>query len=146
MANPTVPYVGQDGRLWINVSETKTLPATEFGWVQNIITDGLTLTAPASATVLAGSELTIRNGGVPKTGAPAGTGDDGSIGFILTPASGDGVTGNGFTAAVNKGVTYVKSGGKVGDEITLACGGANTAKAWNVANVKGALANWTRTA
>lgn len=146
MANPTTPYVGPDGRLWINVSETKTLLATEFGWVQNIITDGLTLTAPASATVLAGAEMTIRNGGVPKTNGPAGSGDDGSIGFVLTPASGDGVTGNGFTAAINKGVTYVKSGGKVGDEVTLSCGGANTAKAWNVSRIKGALANWTRTA
>lgn len=146
MANPTTPYLGKDGRLWINVSETKTLLATEFGWVQNIITDGLTLTAPASATVLAGSELVLRNGGVPKTNSTAGSGDDGSVGFILTPAAGDGVTGNGFTAAINKGVTYVKSGGKVGDEITLASGGANTAKAWNVAEVKGALANWTRTA
>lgn len=146
MANPTVPYLGPDGRLWINVSETKTLAATEFGWVQNIITDGLTLTAPASATVLAGSEMTLRIGGVPKTNGTAGSGDDGSIGFILTPASGDGVTGNGFTAAVNKGVTYVKSGGRVGDEITLACGGANTAKAWNVSKIKGAIANWTRTA
>ena len=146
MANPTTPYVGQDGRLWINVSESKTLAATEFGWVQNIIADGLTLTAPASATVLAGSELVIRNGGVPKANGPVGTGDDGSVGFVLTPASGDGVTGNGFTAAVNKGVTYVKAGGKVGDEIRLASGGANTAKAWNVAGVRGALANWTRTA
>lgn len=146
MANPVTPYAGPDGRLWINVSENKTLAATEFGWVQNVITDGLTLTAPASATVLAGSELTIRNGGVKKTNSTAGSGDDGSVGFVLTPASGDGVTGNGFTAAINKGVTYVKSGGKVGDEITLACGGANTAKAWNFSKVKGALANWTRTA
>lgn len=146
MANATVPYVGVDGRLWINVSENKTLAATEFGWVQNIIADGLTLTAPASATVLAGAEMTIRVNGVPKTGGPAGSGDDGSVGFILTPAAGDGVTGNGFTAAINKGVTYVKSGGKVGDEMTLSCGGANTAKAWNVTKVRGALANWTRTA
>lgn len=146
MANPTTPYVGQDGRLWINVSENKTLAATEFGWVQNIIADGLTLTAPASATVLAGAELTIRNGGVPKTGSTPGSGDDGSVGFILTPASGDGVTGNGFTAAVNKGVTYVKALGRVGDEITLACGGANTAKAWNVSRIRGLLAAWTRTA
>ena len=146
MANPVTPYVGQDGRLWINVSENKTLAATEFGWVQNVIVDGLTLTAPASATVLAGAGLTIRNGGVVQASSTTGSGDDGSVGFVLTPASGDGVTGNGFTAAVNKGVTYVKSGGKVGDEITLASGAANTAKAWNVTNVKGALANWPRTA
>lgn len=146
MANPTVPYIGNDGRLWINVSENKTLAATEFGWVQNVITDGITLTAPAAATVLAGAELVIRNGGDAPSGAAAGAVSDGSVGFILTPASGDGVTGNGFTAAINKGLTYVKAQGKVGDEITLASGAANTAKAWNVAEVKGALAAWTRTA
>ena len=95
---------------------------------------------------MAGAGLTIRNGGVVQASSTTGSGDDGSVGFVLTPASGDGVTGNGFTAAVNKGVTYVKSGGKVGDEITLASGAANTAKAWNVTNVKGAQANWTRTA
>lgn len=146
MANATVPYVGNDGRLWIDVSATKTLLATEMGWVQNVITDGLTLTAPASATVLAGATLTIRNGGVPVTSGPVGTGSNGTVGFILTPASGDGVTGNGFTAATDKGVTYVKASGNVGDEILLSAGGANTAKAWNVVSVKGKLAAWTRTA
>lgn len=146
MANATVPYLGNDGRLWIDVSATKTLLATEMGWVQNVITDALVLTAPASATVLAGSTLTIRNGGVPASGGAAGTGSNGTIGFVLTPASGDGVTGNGFTAATDKGVTYVKASGVVGDEILLSAGGANTAKAWNVVSVKGKLAAWTRTA
>lgn len=146
MANATVPYVGNDGRLTIDVSANKTLLATEMGWVQNVITDALVLTAPASATVLAGATLTIRNGGVPVSSGPAGTGSNGQIGFILTPASGDGVTGNGFTAATDKGVTYVKASGNVGDEILLSAGGANTAKAWNVVSVKGKLAAWTRTA
>lgn len=146
MANPTVPYVGPDGRLWINVTENKTLLATEMGWVQNIITDGLTLTATASATVLAGATLILRNGGVPSTSGPIGTGSSGTVGFVLTPASGDGVTGNGFTAAINKGVTYVKAQGSVGDEMLLSSGAANTAKAWNVVSVKGKLAAWTRTA
>src|ERR1700757_512826 len=146
MANATVPYVGNDGRLWIDVSANKTLAATEFGWVQNIVTDALVLPLPASATVLAGSTVVLRNGGVPKTSGPAGSGDNGSVGFVVTPASGDGVTGNGFTAAADKGVTYVKAQGNVGDEIKLSCGGANTAKAWNVETVKGKLAAWTRTA
>lgn len=146
MANATVPYVGNDGRLTIDVTENKTLAATEFGWVQNIIADGLTLTLPASATVLSGSTIVMRNGGVPVTSGPAGTGSNGSVGFVVTPASGDGVTGNGFTAAINKGVTYVKAQGNVGDEMKLSCGGANTAKAWNVETVKGKLAAWTRTA
>lgn len=146
MANATVPYVGPDGRLWIDISATKTLLATEFGWVQNLVTDGLTLTLPASATVLAGSTISLRNGGVPVSGGPAGTGSNGTIGFIVTPASGDGVTGNGFTAATDKGITYVKASGNVGDEMTISAGGANTAKAWEVTSVKGALAAWTRTA
>jgi hypothetical protein len=146
MANATVPYVGNDGRLWIDVSATKTFSASEYGWVQNIVTDGLTLTLPAAATDLAGATIIIRNGGVPVTSGPVGTGSNGTIGFVVTPASGDGVTGNGFTAAINKGITYVKASGKVGDEVTLACGGANTAKAWNVLSTKGALAAWTRTA
>lgn len=146
MANATVPYIGNDGRLTIDVSANKTLAATEFGWVQNIITDALVLTLPASATVLAGSTVVLRNGGVAKTGGPVGSGDNGSLGFVVTPASGDGVTGNGFTAAADKGVTYVKAQGNVGDELKLSCGGANTAKAWNVETVKGKLAAWTRTA
>lgn len=146
MANATVPYVGNDGRLTIDVSADKTLAATEFGWVQNIVTDAVTITLPAAATVLAGSTIVLRNGGVPKTSGPTGSGDNGSLGFVVTPASGDGVTGNGFTAAINKGVTYVKAQGIVGDEMVLACGGANTAKAWNVLSAKGKLAAWTRTA
>jgi hypothetical protein len=145
VANATVPYVGNDGRLWIDVSANKTLLATEFGWVQNLVADGLVLTAPASATVLGGASLIIRNGGVPVTGGPAGTGSDAAIGFVFTPASGDGVTGNGFTAAADKGITYVKAQGKIGDEVELLAGGANTAKAWNVHRVKGLLAAWTRT-
>jgi hypothetical protein len=146
MANATVPYVANDGRLTIDVSANKTLSAAEFGWVQNLVADALVLTLPASATVLAGSSITIRNGGVPKTSGPAGSGDSGSIGFVVTPASGDGVTGNGFTAATDKGITYVKASGQVGDEITLQAGGANTAKAWNAHKVIGKLAAWTRTA
>lgn len=146
MANATIPYVANDGRLTIDISADKTLAAGEFGWVQNIITDAVTLTLPASATVLAGSTVVLRNGGVPVSSGPVGTGANGSVGFIVTPASGDGVTGNGFTAAVNKGVTYVKASGNVGDEMKLSSGGANTAKAWNVEYVKGKLAAWTRTA
>lgn len=146
MANATVPYVANDGRLTIDVSANKTLAAGEFGWVQNIITDALVLTLPASATVLAGATIILRNGGVPKTSGTAGSGDNGSIGFVVTPASGDGVTGNGFTALADKGITYVKASGNVGDEAVLACGGANTAKAWNLLTVKGKLAAWTRTA
>lgn len=146
MANATVPYVGNDGRLWIDVTATKTLLATEMGWVQNVIVDGLTLTAPASATVLAGATLVIRNGGVPSPNGAIGTGSSGTVGFILTPASGDGITGNGFTAAADKGITYVKAQGNIGDEVLLSSGGANTAKAWNVVSVRGKLAAWTRTA
>lgn len=146
MANATVPYVAKDGRLYIDVSANKTLLTTEFGWVQNIIADGVVLTLPASATVLGGPAIIMRNGGAAPTGTPVGAVSDASVGFVATPASGDGVTGNGFTAAANKGVTYVKASGKVGDEMTIESGGANTALAWNVTKVIGKLAAWTRTA
>lgn len=146
MANATVPYRGTDGRLWIDVTATKTFLASEVGWVQNIVTDGLTLTLPASATVGAGAGIVIRNGGAPVSGGPSGTGSNGTVGYVLTPASGDGVTGNGFTAAINKGITYVKAQGNVGDEVGINAAGANTALAWQVDHVLGNLAAFTRTA
>lgn len=138
MANQTTPYLMNDGRMGLNIDTNKTLAASDSGLVQNVIADGLTITLPASASTNVGEQLIIRNGGVPKTSAAAGTGDDGSVGIVITPASGDGVTGGGWTAAINKGVTFTKSTGRVGDEVTLSAGGANTAAAWMVKTIKGA--------
>lgn len=138
MANQTTPYVMPDGRMGLNIDTSKTLAATDSGIVQNIIKDGLVITLPASATVLGTFTAVIRNGGVAPTGAPAGAVSDAATGLVVTPASGDGVTGGAWTAAINKGVTFTKSTSKVGDEVKLVASGANTAAAWNVDQIKGA--------
>src|ERR1035441_768043 len=106
MANATTAYRGKDGRMWIDVTANKTFLVSEGGWVQNILVDGLTLTLPST---LAGVEIAVRNGGVAPTGAPVGAVSDASVGVTLTCASGDGFTGNGFTAAANKGPVNTKA-------------------------------------
>lgn len=138
MANPatSTAYRLPDGRMAVNVTENKTLDADQVGFVQNIITDGLTITLPS---VGPGLNYTLRNGGVPKTNAPAGTGDDGSLAINLSPAAADkiqgGVTG---TATANKDLINTKATARVGDEVTIV-GGATTA--WSVVSIKGV---WTR--
>lgn len=120
----------------VNVTENKTLDADQVGFVQNVIADGLTITLP---TVGPGLNYTVRNGGVPKTNAPAGTGSDGSAVINLSPAAADkiqgGVTG---TATANKDLINTKATSRVGDEVSLV-GGATTA--WSVTGISGV---WTR--
>lgn len=61
MANPafSTRYKGRDGRLWINVTENKTLAAEDSGLVQNVTASGVTITLPAVATQ---GTFTIRDG------------------------------------------------------------------------------------
>lgn len=138
MANPatSTAYRLPDGRMAVNVTENKTLDADQVGFVQNVIADGLTITLP---TVGPGLNYTVRNGGVPKTNAPAGTGSDGSAVINLSPAAADkiqgGVTG---TATANKDLINTKATSRVGDEVSLV-GGATTA--WSVTGISGV---WTR--
>lgn len=120
MANPanTLAYVGNDGRLWVDVTEAKTLVAADSGYVQNVIYASGVCTLPATAVQ---GVWTIRNGGVPKTSAPAGTGDNGNgisvdcdsndtiIGFNVA----DGASANG-KALVNTAATA-----HVGDEVEI---------------------------
>ena len=143
MANSTTFYTLPDGRRAVDVTENKTFLTSESGIVQVVKADALTLTAPASATAKAGYTLTVMNGGVPKTSGPTGSGDNGSAAVTITMASGDGVTGNGFTAAVNKGPVNTKATANVGDEIQLVAAGTNDALAYNVQRVKGI---WARLA
>lgn len=144
MANQTTPVIGANNKMQENIDSTKTFAAADSGVVQNIVTDGLTLNLPASASILDGYTLIIRNGGVAASSSVgAGTGSNGTVGIVITPASGDGVTGGGWTAAINKGVTAVKSTSQVGDQITLIATGANTADAWTVQEIIG---TWARTA
>ena len=71
MANPafSTRYTGPDGRLWIDVTETKTLAAQDSGLVQNVTAASVTVTLPATATV---GSFTIRDGGVAVTDGPSG--------------------------------------------------------------------------
>lgn len=146
MANDTTAQFGLsrkiDNTAFEKIDTNKTFAAADSGVVQKIVADGLTLTLPASATVGSGYTLTILNAGAPKTSGPAGTGDNGSVGITLTPASGDGITGGSWTAAINKGAQNLKATAQVGDYIRLVASGANTAAAWNVVEMQG---NWTRT-
>lgn len=146
MANDTTLQYGitkaQDNVAFEKIDTNKTLAATDSGVVQRIVADGLTVTLPASATVTAGHTVILSIGGVPKTSAAAGTGDNGSIGLVVTPASGDGITGGAWTAAINKGLTYAKATSQVGDRVVLVASGANTAAAWMVQELRGV---WART-
>lgn len=140
MANPTTVYRLQDGRQAINVTEAKALVVADQGIVQNVIGDGFDITLPAT---LAGKCFVIRNGGKPKTSGTAGSGDDGSVLVSVAVASGDGFTGNGFTAAANKRALNTKATARVGDEIEVIGSGTNSAAAWNFGRVRG---TWAREA
>lgn len=143
MANATTVSSGPGNRATEHIDSTKTFAATDSGVVQNIVTDGLTLTLPASATVGSGYTIVIRNGGATQSsGVGDGAGANGTVGITLLGASGDGITGGGFTAAINKFAINTKATSQVGDEITLVASGANTATAWLIQELKGV---WVRT-
>lgn len=120
MANPlnTTAYVGNDGRLWVDVTENKTLAAADSGYVQNVIASGVTFTGPAAATT---GLFTMRNGGVPVSGGPAGTGDDGTA-IVFDPASADTLIGLNVadgTTADGKAMTNTAATARVGDELCV---------------------------
>jgi hypothetical protein len=75
--------------------------------------------------------VTVRNAGP----------NNGDALVTVTPNAADGVSGNGFTAAVGKGPQQLAGTNKVGDEITLVCSGVTGAAGWYVAN---AVGTWTR--
>lgn len=130
----------QDGRQYVDVTGNKTLAAADSGIVQNVVTDGITITLPATA---AGASFIIRNGGDNPAGTPAGAVADGSTIVTVAPNASDGITGNGFTAAVNKAAINTKATSRVGDEIFLRGTGTTGVTAWVVEGVKG---TWVRQA
>lgn len=137
MANSTTLYVGQDGRTQVDVTENKTLALADCGIVQNVITDAITVTLPATT---AGAAFIVRNGGVPKSGAPAGTGDDFSCLVTIAPNASDKIQGNAFSAADNKAALNTKATARIGDEMALVGDGVD---GYNVMRVKGV---WARAA
>jgi hypothetical protein len=134
MANDTTVSQGLgNGIAYENIDTAKTLAVGDNGVVQNVIADGITLTLPATGA--AGLYyFTIRNGGVPKTGAPAGTGDDASVLVNVSPNASDKISGLAFTAADDKDARNTKATAKVGDYITLVSDGVD---GWSVVSARG---------
>ncbi len=142
MANPafSTRYRGHDGRLWIDVTENKTLAAEDSGLVQNVTTASVTLTVPATATV---GSWTIRDGGVKSSGGPDGA--------IVSPArpivdvnASDTLAGLNVEGTEQDGkyVQVPSATAQPGDEITITNTGATNGGFINGA-VKG---DWTREA
>lgn len=125
MANPlnSTAYVGNDGRLWVDVTEAKTLVAADSGYVQNVIYANGVVTLPATAVQ---GTWTIRNGGVPVSGGPDGTGDDGNL-ISVDPDSNDAIIGfDGADATTHNGkkLNNTAATARVGDEVTITSFGA----------------------
>jgi hypothetical protein len=132
MANDTTTSQGLgSGTNYENIDTAKTLALADNGVVQNVIADGITITLPATT---AGAVFTIRNGGVPKTGAPAGTGDDASVLVSVSPNASDKIQGLAFTAADDKDARNTKATARVGDYIKLVGDGTD---GWNVSEARG---------
>ena len=125
MANDTTVTQGLgNGTNYENIDTSKTLAVGDNGVIQNVIADGITITLPATGA--AGLyHFTIRNGGVPKTGGPAGTGDDASALITVAPNASDKISGLAYTAADNKAALDTKATAKVGDFITLVSDGVD---------------------
>lgn len=124
----TIPTVF--ARKGVDVATNKTLTAADCGIVQNVTVDGVVVTLPSTAD---GLVFTVRNGGK----------QDGTVGFTVAPAAADGVTGNGFTATINKGAVNTKATAKAGDEVTLSANGTAGVTAWTLNEVVG---TWARVA
>lgn len=120
MANPanTTAYTLPDGRLAVNVTEAKTLVAADSGYVQNVIYASGVVTLPATAVP---GVWTIRNGGVPVSGGPAGTGDNGNA-ISVDPNASDTLIGFNVadgTSADGKALVNTAATAEVGDEVTI---------------------------
>jgi hypothetical protein len=119
VANPanSTAYRLPDGRLAVNVTEAKTLAATDCGYVQNVIGD-VVVTVPATATQ---GRWVVRNGGKTiTTGAPAGAIMDGALVEVDCNASDtmQGLNVSG-TASDGKKLSNTAATSRYGDEIVI---------------------------
>jgi hypothetical protein len=125
MANPafSTRYKGRDGRLWIDVTENKTLAAEDSGLVQNVTAASVVVTLPATAVQ---GSYTIRDGGVKVSNGPTGA--------VVSPArptvdpnASDTIAGLNVegTEADGKNLRVAASTTAEGDEITIINGPTN---------------------
>ena len=124
MANPanSTAYRGGDGRLYVNVTEAKTLGAADSGYVQNVIAS-VTCTLPATATQ---GVWTIRNGGTQASSSIGyGSGADGLL-ISVDPNGSDTIAGFDVatSAADGKQLNNTATTARVGDEVTIINSGA----------------------
>jgi len=136
MANSTTLYQLPDGRMAVDVTEAKTLAIKDCGVVQNVVTDALTITLPATVV---GYDYTIRNGGVKATSGPTRSGSDGTVLITVSPNSNDMFVGMELTGANDKDMTNTKATAKVGDELAILGDGA-AATGWVIKRVVGTWA------
>lgn len=121
MANPlnSTAYVGNDGRLWVDVTEAKTLVAADAGYVQNVIYANGVVTLPATAVP---GVWTIRNGGTAITsGGPDGALEDGNL-ISVDPNASDTIIGFDVadgTSADGKKLNNTAATARIGDEVTI---------------------------
>jgi hypothetical protein len=134
MANSTTLYTLNDGRLAVDVSENKTLAIGDQGVVQNVVTDAITVTLPATVVSY---EFTVRNGGDNPTGTPAGAVADGSALVTVLPNAVDLIAGMQLTASDADSLNNTKATSKVGDEVTLI---GNGTTGWNITRMRGTWA------
>lgn len=123
-------YRSSSDRTFNDISANKTLAKdADAGIVQNVIADGKTITLPAAA---AGLIFRVRNGGAAPSGAPTGSGADGSVAVTIAPNGTDTIGGAGRTTA-NSNLVNTKATSRVGDEVTL----LGVSGAWTITDIKG---------
>lgn len=139
MANPafSTRYKLPDGRYAVNVTENKTLAAEDSGIVQNVTVASVVLTLPAVATQ---GVWTIRDGGVAATSGAAGAIVSAAVPTI-DPNASDTVAGFNVEGTEADGKYLTNTGGKFGDEITIANTGAT-----NGGVVVSSVGDWLREA
>lgn len=126
-------YRSSSDRAFNDVTANKTLAKdADAGVVQNVISDGKTVTLPAAA---AGLYFIVRNGGASPSGAPVGTGADGSVLVTIAPNGTDTIGGAGRTSA-NSNLVNTKATSRVGDEVHL----LGISGAWTIVAIKGTWA------
>lgn len=108
------------------VTGNKTLTAADSAIVQEVVADGVVITLPSTAL---GLSFTIKNG----------SRYDGEFAFTVAPAAADGVTGNGFTAAINKAIVSSKATSRAQDEFTILGTGTAGVTGWVFQNVSGTV-------
>ena len=116
-------------RIGVDVTGNKTLAAVDCGVVQNATVDAIVFTLPSTAL---GLTFTFKNGGR----------YDNAVGFAISPAAADGITGGGLaTPVINKDILNLKAVAEPGNEITIVGTGSAGTGAWIITSGTSANTN-----